>query len=383
MRTGKYILTAFILLIVQGVYSQDLEGDKVVFRLSNVPVPVENATAPQDDEIISIISPDIKEGVCYQSEVGEVELFGKVHAEAGIDLLSINSQMIQVNQSGAFTTTLQLEPGENRIKVMALDKNDKIREKTLIFNYDQPVLSLADRIRKESRYFGLIIGIDDYRDPGMPDLDNPVMDAEKLFVCLTDKYEFDSANVIFLKNATRSEIIGAFDELASRISEEDNLLIFYAGHGWWEEGAGNGYWLPSDAQSRVKANWVRNSTVVDYLKEIQSRHTLLIADACFGGTIFKTRAAFGNQLLAFEKLYDLPSRKAMTSGTLTEVPDRSSFTRYLLERLNENKETYLSSEQLFSSFRIAVINNSNAIPQYGEIGNVGDEGGDFIFIKRK
>ena len=86
---------------------------------------------------------------------------------------------------------------------------------------------------------------------------------------------------------------------------------------------------------------------------------------------------------AIQMLYDLRSRKAMTSGTLTEVPDRSSFVKYLIERLDKNKEKCLSSEQLFSSFRIAVINNSDAIPQYGEIKNVGDEGGDFIFIRRE
>jgi hypothetical protein len=67
---------------------------------------------------------------------------------------------------------------------------------------------------------------------------------------------------------------------------------------------------------------------------------------------------------------------------MTEVPDRSAFVRYLVERLSENEDKYISSEQLFSSFRIAVINNSDVIPQYGEIRNVGDEGGDFIFIKR-
>ena len=82
-------------------------------------------------------------------------------------------------------------------------------------------------------------------------------------------------------------------------------------------------------------------------------------------------------------LYNLPSRKAMTSGTLTEVPDRSSFVKFLIERLDENKEICLSSEQLFSSFRIAVINNSDVIPQYGEIKNVGDQGGDFIFIRKR
>jgi len=72
----------------------------------------------------------------------------------------------------------------------------------------------------------------------------------------------------------------------------------------------------------------------------------------------------------------------MTSGTLTEVPDRSSFVKFLIERLDDNRENCISSEQLFSSFRIAVINNSDAIPQYGEIKNVGDQGGDFIFIRR-
>ena len=80
----------------------------------------------------------------------------------------------------------------------------------------------------------------------------------------------------------------------------------------------------------------------------------------------------------------MPSRKAMTSGTLKEVPDRSIFVEYLTKRLEANTEKYLTSEQLFTSFRTAVINNSpvNQIPQYGEIRQSGDEGGDFIFIQR-
>ncbi len=73
----------------------------------------------------------------------------------------------------------------------------------------------------------------------------------------------------------------------------------------------------------------------------------------------------------------------MTSGQLTEVPDRSYFIRFLCERLTDNTEKYLSSEQLFSSIRMAVINNSDAIPEYGEIRNVGDQGGDFIFIRKE
>ena len=83
-------------------------------------------------------------------------------------------------------------------------------------------------------------------------------------------------------------------------------------------------------------------------------------------------------------LYNLPSRKAMTSGTLTEVPDKSVFVEYLIKRLGNNADKFMSSEDLFSRFKTAVINNSltNQIPQFGEIRAAGDEGGDFIFVRR-
>jgi hypothetical protein len=77
-----------------------------------------------------------------------------------------------------------------------------------------------------------------------------------------------------------------------------------------------------------------------------------------------------------------PSRKAMTSGSLKEVPDKSVFLLYLNKRLKENTRPYISAEELFSSFKNAVLNNSPNTPLYGEIKDTGDEGGDFIFVKR-
>ena len=275
-----------------------------------------------------------------------------------------------------------LEEGDNEIRIVSVDKKDNYQETRFLVEYAPPVLTFADKVNKESKYFGLIIGVNKYEDPAITNLDNPVRDAQKIHDVLTASYTFDKENIIFLKNAKRKDIIESLDILGSRLTSDDNLLIFYAGHGWWDQDANNGYWLPSDARRDNKTEWFRNSTLVDYLKEIKSKHTLLIADACFGGAIFKTRTAFADASRAIEKLYELPSRKAMTSGTLTEVPDRSAFTNFLLERLEKNTEKYLSSEQLFSSFRIAVINNSDVVPQYGEIRNVGDQGGDFIFIKR-
>ena len=230
------------------------------------------------------------------------------------------------------------------------------------------------------KYYALIVGISNYQDPLINELDKPIKDAELFYNSITGRYTFDQENIKFLKNATMAQMVEALDYFAKTVKPSDSFLIFYAGHGVWDAKSDIGFWLPSDARKTSKLAWFRNSTLRDYLREIHSKHTLLVSDACFGGSILKTRAAFSDASLAVNKLYELPSRKAMTSGTLEEVPDQSAFLKYMIDRLDNNKEKYLSSEQLFSSLRIAVINNSNVVPQFGEIEDVGDEGGDFIFI---
>ncbi|GAB4235155.1 MAG: hypothetical protein Tsb0034_09170 [Ekhidna sp.] len=234
------------------------------------------------------------------------------------------------------------------------------------------------------KYYALIIGINDYKDDNIQDLDNPLNDAEQLAGVLTYHYSFDQENVTVLENPRREEIIDALDALTSVVTEKDNVLIFYAGHGIWNEQLNQGYWLPSDASMDSKSYWLSNSTLRDYIGGIRSKHTLLISDACFSGGILKERAVYGNSRAVLE-VYKLPSRKAMTSGTLKTVPDESVFIEYLLKNLVNNQESLLSADQLFRTFKPAVINNSpnGQVPQYGPITQAGDEGGDFIFLKRQ
>lgn len=352
-----------------------VESKTVRFRISNLP--------DREPPVIKMISPLFPGDATFQTATKEIDLIGEVTDESGVKFVSVNSDIRNINEAGVFSTRLVLEPGMNPVRLVAADELDQMTERTFTIEYIPPVPTLADKIAETSRYYGLIIGINNYRDPDLPDLEKPVSDANQLHDLLVSRYYFHEEDMILLKDARRNEIVEALDHLANVVTPSDNVLIFYAGHGTWDEKANVGFWLPSDAYLNTTANWFRNSTLVDYLKTIDSRHTLLITDACFAGAIFSTRSGFIREDRAYEILYDLPSRKAMTSGTLTEVPDRSAFTRYLIDRLEENRETYLSSEQLFSSFRIAVINNSDAIPQYGEIRNVGDEGGDFIFLKKR
>ncbi|MFD2147871.1 caspase family protein [Mucilaginibacter antarcticus] len=171
--------------------------------------------------------------------------------------------------------------------------------------------------------------------------------------------------------------------MTKKVTAKDNLLIFYAGHGNWDEARMQGYWYPADAKLNRRDTWVTNDDLIGFIRGIKSKHTLLVTDACFAGSIFKTRGIEAAPK-GIQELYNTPSRKAMTSGSMKEVPDKSVFIEYLVKRLKENTDKYLPSDQLYTSFRIAVTNNSEngQMPQFGVITQTGDEGGDFIFIKK-
>lgn len=236
------------------------------------------------------------------------------------------------------------------------------------------------------KYYALLIGVSNYlyASSQFSSLEEPVKDVRRLEKVLVQKYEFAPTNVKVLVDPKRGDILDELDQMARVITEKDNLLIFFAGHGTWDDKSQVGYWLPADARPDRKADWIPNSTLQDYVGGIFSKHTLLISDACFSGSIFKVRGTdlslsdFGTS-----KLYQLPSRKAMTSGNLKNVPDKSKFLEYLVKRLEENEDRYLPARILFDRIYIAVINNTNSVPLYGVVHSTGDEGGDFIFIKKQ
>jgi len=362
---------------------QEMKSGKSTIFVNNQKVEAPKIIIDTNPPLIKILSPMFSPDGKLESNKAELTILGKASDEiSGMNRLFINAQQFDLAPDGLFVKMIPLSRGDNKIEIIAVDNKDNYARQTFTVSYISESSITSGELKISGSYYALLIGINDYQDPQLPNLDHPVKDAESLYDVLVSQYMFDPQNVMLLKNVTRSDINDALDLLAQKITPEDNLLIFYAGHGWWDEKANIGYWLPSDAKRNLKADWFRNSTLCDYITEINSRHTLLITDACFGGSIFKTRGISLEAPKAIQMLYDLPSRKAMTSGTITEVPDRSSFVKYLVERLYENKEKCISSEQLFASFRIAVINNSDVIPQYGEIKNVGDQGGDFIFIRR-
>lgn len=338
---------------------------------------------------IAVLSPKLlatKDAVTgYRSSVvhqSAVRLLLEVTDLSGVKDVMVNGTPLTPDKSLPDRYLLEFKVPINTVQTITLSATDKagnrIEDKLLIEN--KPFSGSVD----EKKYHAILIAVQDYKDPGITDLDQPAKDMMRLKEALVKNYAFLEENVMVVTNPDRNTLYAKFDELQSRLDKADNLLVFYAGHGYWDPQLEQGYWLPSDAEPNKRSSWLSNGTLRDYIAGIPARHTLLISDACFSGGIFKTRSLFENSSTAIETLYLRKSRKAMTSGTLEKVPDRSVFVTTLVQRLEENQEPYITAEEIFSGLRRRVIENSpNAqVPQYGEVGQTGDEGGEFIFIRR-
>ncbi len=396
------------------VYKNDTYSDREVYfnlkplqpaQANSSPMPVvePSTTSASSPEIktdkpisISITSPEIDRGLKVILKYSTLTVTGVATGGSGVSEILVNGQQAALDDQGHFSAEVWLKPGENQITVSATDTQRKSHTRT--FSITREIVKVVQKpeieIKKPvatvtintGKYHALIIAVQDYSSKEINKLDHPIADAIAIKNILTRRYTFDDKNIVFLKNPDRKTIGTTFNDLRKKLSENDNLLIFYAGHGVWMDDMREGYWLPRDASGiNNPTDWIPNSTIRNYIRALKAKHVLLVADACFAGGIFKVREAFTSPNASIEKIYEMQSRKAITSGSLKTVPDRSVFVEYFVKRLNENIEQYLDAQQLFVSFREAVINNSpnNQTPLYGAISEAGDEGGDFVFVRRQ
>jgi hypothetical protein len=228
----------------------------------------------------------------------------------------------------------------------------------------------------------LAIGIDAYSPP-LPPLQNCVNDVGDIARILLRNYDFADEDVRILRDgeATRRNMIEALDGYGpghdGGLTEEDNLVLFFAGHGELRHGVGA--WIPVDA--RGFPDYLHVSTVWDLLGPIKARHILVIADACFAGSFFAPARAADPTKLAEQH----PSRYVLAAGRDGPVSDglageNSPFAAALKRRLN-TAEGPLGAVTLGEQVREDVVRVSQGSqePRHGELTIAGNEHGQFFF----
>jgi peptidoglycan hydrolase-like protein with peptidoglycan-binding domain len=231
------------------------------------------------------------------------------------------------------------------------------------------------------RYHAVVIGNNAYRS--LPKLNTATTDAKAVADVLEKDYGYD---VTLLTDASEETIVGTFASLRRTLTENDNLLVYYAGHGWFDEEAERGYWLPVDAVADNQSNWISNADVTDMLKAIKAKHVLVVADSCYSGTLTRGLAIGGKSPGYYHAILDRRARTVLTSGGLEPVLDagggrHSVFAKAFLETLQGNTGV-IDGEGVFQRVRDLVILNAEQVPEYGNIRLAGHDGGDFLFVRK-
>ncbi len=284
------------------------------------------------------------------------------------------------------TLALNKDIGTQQDMLAMLETNyeQKARGSLVVSKADIPSASI-----ESGRYVALVIGIDNYQGTWTK-LNNAVNDAKAIEDILKKQYNFSLVKSLYNEQATRQGIISQLEWLVDNLKVNDNLLIFYSGHGDFKNNLNRGFWVPVDATTNSTSNLISNPDLQTFLGSIKSRHTLLVSDACFSGDIFRggeQKAEKAVNEKYYNRVNSLVSRQALTSGGIEPVMDggrdgHSVFTYYLLKALKENQQKFIDAEQLFDIIKIPVVNNSNQAPKFSHIKNTGDEGGEFIFFKK-
>lgn len=246
------------------------------------------------------------------------------------------------------------------------------------------------------RYYALIIGNQHYQVIG--NLQTPISDAQRAAKVLKDRYGF---SVKVLEDADDVAMLKALNDLSATLKDEDNLLVYYAGHGTrLKTGAReNGYWLPVNAEKPPSDTfWVPNEQITAHLAMMPARRVLVVADSCYAGLLSSDpsyRFVDGKSGYTLDYIkYKVPKRARLllSSGGDEPVLDAGSGTRNsvfaesFLKELETNT-TVLSVPELFSRIEkrvegAAARNNFVQKPEFKSIKGAGHDMGDFFFVPR-
>ena len=232
------------------------------------------------------------------------------------------------------------------------------------------------------KYHALVIGIQNYKY--LPKLQSTRRDATTVANVLAKQYNFE---VKRLFDANRRQILLALGAYRRELGKQDNLLIYYAGHGWLDKEADAGYWLPVDAEKESDVDWLSLNSVTAAVRAIPAKHVMIIADSCYSGKLTRGVRVERRSTNYLASIARKRTRVVISSGGLEPVLDsggkdgHSVFASAFLNALKGNRGV-MDGTTLFTQIRRPVMLNAKQTPQYSDIREAGHEGGDFIFVRR-
>ncbi len=284
--------------------------------------------------------------------------------------------------------SITLLEGENILEVVAENVDG---QKTLSYRkVHVGTAGLADAGKLDRTDYALIFATDEYDN--WTDLVNPIFDSKTIAEELKNTYGY---KVEVITNATQSEVLKKIRDYAERKYKPlDQLFIFFAGHGTYDQTFGEGFVVTKESQANdeAKTTYLSHNRLRSIVNNIPCDHIFLAMDVCFGGTfdaaLASSRGAGGEEVYKEQSQTEFITRKLtyktrryLTSGGKTYVSDgipgkHSPFAKNFLEALRSRggRDGILTLPELYT-----YVERLKIQPRFGEFGD-NAPGSDFIFV---
>ena len=160
----------------------------------------------------------------------------------------------------------------------------------------EPPVTTSGSFRTDAH--AVVVGINLYADPLIPDLRFARADAEAIYNVLTDpelgRFHPDNVTLLLDEAASQRRIRSAIGtQLPQRTRPEDTVCIFFAGHGAPvidpQAGSKDGlekYLVPYDAEAHdLRASGIPMAHVEDFFGWIDAKQILFFIDCCYSGDV--------------------------------------------------------------------------------------------------
>jgi formylglycine-generating enzyme required for sulfatase activity len=360
-------------------------SDRTTLNTSKPSAVVRN----QDPPTVQFIEPVAERGEAIAHYGSDILIKGRVTTSSKLLLLLVNGVETVVDADGFFERKVPLKYLDNEIQIRAIDVNNNIGSASVMVNRalnPGDVASQSGSVRGTNH--ALLIGTDKYNE--FEGLSNPVYDVNTIATELEQTYGFAVNKVI---GPTVEEFYSVLRSYGSKkYSSTDQLFIFVAGHGVFDNVFGDGYLVLTDSRKddQNKTSYISHSNLRTILNNIDCQHIFLVLDVCFGGTFDPVVARRGDEYEALNREQFIRrklqhrTRQYLTSGGKTYVSDgragsHSPFAREFIRGLR----SYGGSDRVLTiSELMGFVEKVQPEPRHGEFGN-NEPGSDFLFISKE
>lgn len=385
-----------LLIVLALVAIRPVSGQIVSSRTNEIEIAFRGEEKPTSFAQIKWISPRLE----YTNfEEGRIEIKAEISSQYALESVMLHikkgpnkekfaSRNIGVDDPNkvSLDMTMKVFEGETWLILEAKTIDGSITRD--VRNIKVGLDAIGDAVMADRQDYALLFGTNKYDN--WSDLVNPVYDVESIGKELEERYGFKVEIVI---DPEQNEVMTKLREYAQiNYKPQDQLLIFFAGHGQYDDVFGEGFLVAKNSLRNdvSKNSYISHNRIRSNINNIPCEHIFLTMDVCFGGTFDPLLAS--SRSAAYEVTDDREylvrklskkTRKYLTSGSKEYVSDgvaggHSPFARNMLEALKSNggEDRILILDEIK-----AYMERLKSTPRFGEFGS-DENGSDFVFIAR-